>query len=299
MSTYPLGKLPAQPARPHLSLSPVLRERLAAPPASADWQSNSISWPMYANDSVGDCTCAGVGHMVNQLTFYGSGTEVMPTEKNVLGMYSAITGYTPSDPNSDKGAYCQDVLAYWRKTGLEGHRITAYASLDVSNLTEIKQAISLFGTVYVGLNFPDTAMEQFNAGEPWDVVNGAKVEGGHCVIVGAYGGGKLGLVTWGAETQMTEAFWKKYVDEAWVVLDADGLNKAAAYGAGASSFDALGEQFAALTGETNPIPAPQPTPTPQPTPPPSPTPSPTPVLDHHLVQAWKSMKAWAAANGLK
>ena len=276
MSTYPLGKLPAQPARPHLKLSAVLRERLAAPPASADWQADSIQWPMYANDSIGDCTCAGVGHMVNQLTFYGSGTEVVPTEAHVVAMYSAITGYNPKKPSSDTGAYCQDVLKYWRTTGLEGHKIVAYASLDVSNLTEIKQAISAFGTVYIGLNFPGSAMDQFDNGEVWDVVKGARVEGGHCVIVGAYGSGKLGLITWGAETAMTEAFWRKYVDEAWVVLDADGLTKAAAYFAGSASFYALGEGFAALTGEANPIPAPQPTPTPVPTPPPSPAPAPDP-----------------------
>jgi hypothetical protein len=238
--------------------------------------------------------------MVNQLTFYGSGTEAVPTEQSVLGMYSAITGYTPSDPNSDTGAYCQDVLAYWRKTGLEGHKIVAYASLDVSNLTEIKQAIAQFGTVYVGLNFPDSAMTQFNQGKPWDVVKGARIEGGHCVIVGAYGGGKLGLVTWGAETQMTEAFWKKYVDEAWVVLDTDGLTKAAAYFAGASSFYELGQEFAALTGEPNPVPTPQPQPTPTPapvpSPPPAPTPSPDPALDPRVVEAFHLMQAWAHDN---
>ena len=263
---YPLGKLPAQPARPHLKLSDTLRERLGAPPASCDWQSDSIRWPMYANDRVGDCTCAGVGHMVNQLTFYGTGTEILPAEASVLSMYSAITGYTPADPTSDTGAYCQDVLKYWRTTGLEGHQIVAYASLDVSNLTEIKQAISIFGTVYVGMSFPDSAMRQFNAGKTWDVTRGARVEGGHCVIVGAYGNGKFGLITWGAEATMTERFWKKYVDEAWVVLDADGLNTAAAYFSGAPSFHALGEQFAALTGDPNPIPQPQPTPVPTPAP---------------------------------
>jgi hypothetical protein len=228
---------------------------------------------MYANDAVGDCTCAGVGHMVNQLTFYGTGAEVVPTEANVLGMYSAITGYTPTDPNTDTGAYCQDVLGYWRTKGLEGHQIVAYAALDVSNLTEIKQAISVFGAVYVGLNFPDSAMRQFNQGKTWDVTRGAQVEGGHCVIVGAYGNGKFGLVTWGEEAEMTEAFWRKYVDEAWVVLDADGLTKAAAYFTGASSFYALGEQFASLTGEPNPIPQPQPAPTPEPSPAPEPAPA--------------------------
>ncbi|MGW2724789.1 hypothetical protein [Streptomyces sp. NPDC001492] len=261
---YPLGKLPAQPARPHLKLSATLRERLAAPPSSCDWQSDSIRWPMYANDCVGDCTCAGVAHMVNQLTFYGSGTEVTPAEDSVLRMYSAITGYDPDNPATDTGAYCQDVLKYWRTAGLEGHRIAAYAALDVANLTEVKQAIAAFGTVYVGMNFPDSAMRQFNAGHVWDVVRSARIEGGHCVIVGAYGHGRFGLVTWGQETEMTEAFWKRYVDEAWVCLDADGLTKAAAYFTGAPSFYELGEEFAALTGEPNPIPRPDPMPEPAP-----------------------------------
>jgi hypothetical protein len=262
LSTFRLGKKPAQPARPHLKLSAVLGERLTAPPASVDWQADAIQWPMYGNDTIGDCTCAGVGHLVNQLTFYGSGTEAEPTEDQVVAMYSAITGYTPDDPNSDTGAYCQDVLGYWRKTGLEGHKVVAYAALDVANLTEVKQAIALFGTVYVGLTFPDSAMAQFNNGQPWDVVKGAKPEGGHCVIVGAYGAGRLGLVTWGAETEMTEAFWKAYVDEAWVVLDVDGLSRAGVYFAGAPSWYALGEQYAALTGQKNPIPKPTPAPAP-------------------------------------
>lgn len=297
MNAFPLGKLPAQPARPHLKLSAVLREQADSPPPSADWQSDRITWPMYANDAIGDCTCAGVGHMVNQLTFYGTGTEVVPTEAHVVAMYSAITGYTPKRPTSDTGAYCQDVLGYWRKTGLEGHKIVAYASLDVSNLTEIKKAISLFGSVYVGLNFPGSAMDQFDNGQIWDVVKGARIEGGHCVIAGAYGDGKIGLVTWGAETEMTEAFWKKYVDEAWVVLDADGLTNAGAYFAGSTSLYELGGQFADLTGEKNPVPEPQPQPEPVPSPPPAPTPSPAPAVDPRLVQAAALMKQADALMG--
>lgn len=293
------GKLPAQPARPQLRLCPVLAE-LPAPPAAADWQSDTIAWPMYGNDTIGDCTCAGVGHMVNQLTFYGSGTEQSPTEQHVVAMYSAITGYNPDDPNSDTGAYCQDVLGYWRKTGLEGHKVVAYASLDVHNLTEVKQAVAQFGTVYVGLNFPDSAMTQFNEGKPWDVVKGAKIEGGHCVIVGAYGGGKFGLVTWGAEAEMTEAFWKKYVDEAWVVLDPDGLNRAGAYFAGSPTLYALGQEFATLTGQANPVPQP----TPQPTPTPTPVPAPPVVTaeDKALAAEIRARRpvedAWLKATGL-
>jgi hypothetical protein len=139
-------------------------------------------------------------------------------------------------------------------------------------------------------------MDQFNAGETWDVVKGARVEGGHCVMAGAYGGGRIGIVTWGAETEMTEAFWRKYVDEAWVVLDADGLTRAGVYFAGAPSFFDLGAQFQQLTGEANPIPQPQPTPVPSP--PPSPAPSPAPVPDPRLVQARALMDEWAHDNGV-
>lgn len=278
--TFRGGKLPAQPARPHLRLSPVLAT-LPPPPASSDWQDDAIQWPMYANDQVGDCTCAAVGHMVNQLTFYGAGAEVEPPEGDVLAMYSAVTGYVPGDPSTDQGAYCQDVLTYWRKHGLTGHKIVAFAALDVSNLTEIRQAIAMFGTVYVGMTVTDAAENAFDRGQPWDVARRARNLGGHCVPVGAYGNGRLGFVTWGAEAEMTEAYWRKYVDEAWVVLDADGLTRAGAYFTGADSFYALGQQFAALTGEANPIPQPvDPTPTPVPSPPPAPT----PATDPRLVQ---------------
>lgn len=287
----PLGKLPAQPARPQLRASRLLAT-LPMPPAVVDWQSDSITWPMYGNDQVGDCTCAGVGHMVNQLTFYGTGTEALPTEEHVLAMYSAITGYTPADPSTDTGAYCQDVLAYWRKTGLEDHTIVAYASVDVHNLTEIKQAIAHFGTVYVGMAFPDSAMDQFDAGQTWDVVKGAHIEGGHCVIVGSYdtAAKTFGLVTWGAEATMTEAFWRKYVDEAWVVLDQDGLNRAGGYFAGSPSWYDLGQQFAALTGEPNPIPAPEPQP--------SPGPQPGPVPNDADVVFASAAKTWLKDRGL-
>jgi TPR repeat protein len=274
VTRHAYGKLPAQPARPHLKLSGAMR-KLAAPPAMSDWQADTIQWPMYANDEIGDCTCAAVGHMVNQLTFYGSGTEVQPTEAHVVAMYSAITGYNPKKPATDTGAYCQDVLAYWRKTGLEGHKIVAYAALDVSNLDEIKQAIAAFGTVYIGLSVTDAAENAFDAGKLWDVKKGSKNLGGHCVPMGAYDSTKKALygVTWAAEFGMTEAYWKQNVEEAWVVLDEDGLNKAAAYFAGSASFYALGDVFAALTGETNPIPQPSPTPVPVPDPTPTPDPS--------------------------
>jgi hypothetical protein len=303
--TFHGGKLPAQPARPHLKASTLLKEyrdsipaSLAAPPASTRFADDHITWDMYGNATIGDCTCAEAGHQVNQMTFYGSGSEFKPTETQVIAFYSAITGYTPSKPSSDTGAYIQDVLAYWRKNGLAGHKIVAYAAIDVANATEVKQGLCLFGSLNVGMNFPGSAMDQFNAGQTWDVVRGAKIEGGHCVMAVGYDAEGVWIVTWGALTKVTWAFWKKYVDEAWLILDADGVQKAGTYFTGLASFYALGQAFAGLTGETNPIPAPQPQPTPTPTPDPGPTPVPAPAVDPDLLIACQAMDRWAVKNGV-
>lgn len=258
-----LGKLPAQPARPQLRLAE-LATTLPAPPTSADFYSRVPSWPMYLNDQLGDCVEAGLGHHEQQISRYGTGTELNVTDNDVLHAYETITGYTPSDPNSDQGTNVQDALTWWRKgSGLAGHAIAAYAAVDLNNATEIRQAIATFGAVGIGFNFPAYAMDQFDAGKPWDVQKAnASIEGGHYVIVVGYDGTYFYIVTWGAVQKMTPAFFRKYVDEGWVVIDDEMVGLLSSYG---TDLYAFGEEFASLTGQANPFPAdPAPGPAPDP-----------------------------------
>jgi hypothetical protein len=257
---------------------------------------------MYLNDQLGDCTCAAVGHLMQGWTQYSTGTAFTVADKDVLGLYEKAAGYNPADPSTDQGAYIQDILGYWRKNGVSGHKITAYASVKVSNMTLIKQAVDLFGAVDIGFNFPASAMDQFNQGKPWDVVRGSQLEGGHCVtVVGYKANGNLVCITWGAVQEMTPAFWTKYVDEAWVIITPDWI---AANGQAPVGIDlySLGQAFAALTGQANPIPAPapapQPSPQPQPTPVPTPTPVPVPAVDPNTLAAYRALEAWAKASGV-
>ncbi|MGW1744605.1 hypothetical protein ACWCRD_03095 [Streptomyces sp. NPDC002092] len=292
------GRLPAEPARPHLKFGAYLAPGLPAPPASADWLSPvpGSDWGMLANDQWGDCTCAAVGHKRIGDVYVNQGAVLKVTDKDALALYSAVTGFTPADPSTDQGAVCQDVLDYWRQHGFLGEKIVAFAKVDLSNPTQVKQAISLFGQIYAGFNFPGSAMDQFNAGKPWDVVRGARIEGGHCVTIGAYGENGLSCVTWGAVQKMTWRFFTKYFEEAWVLVTPDMIDPKTGKDVAGYDLYALGQDFASLTGDPNPVPAPQPTPSP--TPPPSPTPSPTPGLDPDLVRAWTSMNVWAHRNGL-
>jgi hypothetical protein len=154
------------------------------------------------------------------------------TTARVVSDYSAVTGFKPSagppDHNpTDKGTVVRDMMAFRRKTGLRDaagarHKIGAYLSLDISSPAEIYQAMYLFQTVGIGFRFPLTAFTQFDAGKPWDVVPGAKIQGGHYVCaVGKRA--NIEVVTWGALQQMTEHFFRTYADEAWAYVSLEDL----------------------------------------------------------------------------
>lgn len=294
--TFRGGRLPAEPGRPHLKFTPYAAN-LPTPPASSDWLSPvpAGDWGMLANDRYGCCTCAGVGHKRIGDVYVNQGTVLQVTDQDALALYSAVTGFRPDDPNTDQGALCQDVLGYWQKNGFLGEKIVAFAKVDLANQTEVKQAIAAFGQIYCGFNFPASAMDQFNAGQPWDIVRASRIEGGHCVTVGAYDASGLECVTWGKVQRLTWNFFKKYFDEAWVVLTPDQVDTKSGKDVAGFDFYTLGQDFAALTGRPNPIPAPQPTPTPVPSPPPVPA----PAADPRLVQAFDLMQAWAHDNGVK
>ncbi|MFF7191802.1 hypothetical protein ACFZAR_43175 [Streptomyces sp. NPDC008222] len=302
------GRRPAEPARPHLKFGAYLAPELPAPPASSDWLSPVpvASWGVLGNADWGDCTCAGVAHKRIGDVYVNQGKVLKVTDQQTLALYSAITGFDPNagppgQNDTDQGAVCQDVLDFWRKNGFLGEKIVAFAKVDLSNLTQVKQAINLFGQIYTGFNFPSSAMDQFNAGQVWDVVKGAQIEGGHCVTIGAYDATGLECVTWGAVQKLTWAFLKKYFDEAWVIVTPDMIDPKSGKDVQGFDFYTLGQDFSGLTGKPNPVPAPQPTPTPTPvpSPPPVPTPSPVPALDPRLVEVVGLMDAWAHDNGVK
>lgn len=190
------------------------------------------------NTGIGDCTFAEAGHDTMAQTLYGTGTMVTLPDSSLLKGYETVGGYVLGDPSTDNGCVIQDVLNYRRKTGLADsagnmHKISAFAQVSsvVGRNTDwnvLKQALYLFGSVDIGVNFPDSAMDQFNNGEPWSVVNGSPIDGGHCVTVQRWDqtvpNGYVKVVTWGQEQAVRTSWWTEYVEEAWVIITPDWLN---------------------------------------------------------------------------
>jgi hypothetical protein len=206
---------------------------LPAPPAEFGHELlfGPKAWGMLGNDEWGDCAWAGPAHETMLLTKEGGHTAHFTTAA-VLSDYSAGTGFDPKagppgDNPTDQGSIVRDVLSYRRKTGiLDGHgkrhKIGAFLKLDPGNLEQVYQALYIFQAVGIGIRFPDSAMDQFHKGEPWDVVPGAKIEGGHYVCcLGKRA--NIELVTWGALQGMTERFFTEYCDEAWAYVSTEQL----------------------------------------------------------------------------
>jgi len=195
-----------------------------APPAQ-DWTKGIQSWGMMLNDTLSDCTIAAVGHAV-QVFSANSSTEITVPDSEVLHYYEKWDGYKPSDPSTDQGGIELDVLNDWQKSEFNKHKLIAFADPAFANLEEIRQAITLFGGVYIGLSLPLSAQTQ----TIWDVVPGGGANakpgswGGHAVFVPAYDANCFTCITWGQLQTMTVAFWNEYVDEAHALLSHDWLS---------------------------------------------------------------------------
>ena len=236
---------------------------------------NDNAWGMCGNDTVGNCVLAGGDHETMLWTREG-GNPADFSDKTAISDYSAVTGYDPDDPNTDQGTNVRDALNYRRKTGLvdikgKRHMIGAYVGIDPSKIDEkgrpyeLLNAAYIFSAVGIGIQFPDTAMEQFNKGEPWTIVKGAKIEGGHYVCVVGFDGTYIIVVTWGKLQKMSIDFFLKYCDEAWAILSQELLNS---QGKSPEGFDlpTLQNDLTHITEAPDPTPSPTPTPTPTPKP---------------------------------
>lgn len=266
MATYKFGRLAPHPVEghPRLRLAPHLAP-VPPPPVSVDWYSNVKSFPMYGNgadpeneaagfppNGAGDCTEASNGHMIQVASTYGNVKTVVVPARAILEAYMRVSGYDPETGENDNGAVVQDVLADWRKNGIDGHRCDAFGQLDHTDVTEVKKSIWLFGNANLGIVVYESLEDDFNAGQPWARAEGAQL-GGHCVPAVGYDTRNIYVVTWGKVQPMTWTCYAKVVEEAWGIVMPEWFNTSTNYSPTGLDKQGLGEDFQSLTGEASPF----------------------------------------------
>lgn len=184
-------------------------------------------WLMLGNDQFGDCAFAGPAHQTmawNKVV----GTDVPMNDECVLQCYGECTGFDPSTGNGDNGTDMHDLADYWVNNGILDangvrHKIEGYVFLEPGNIMQRDQAMYLFESLGIGFRVPQSAIDQFHAGEIWDVVpDDGGIVGGH-YVPGVGEGVNTKVVTWATLQEMSDAFYMKYTDQILVPITKENL----------------------------------------------------------------------------
>lgn len=201
-------------------------------PVDTDDRSLPANWTS-AQDGAGDCTIAGPAHETMEADHNAGRPVAKFSAKACLEDYITLTkqangtAYNPVTGSGDTGLEVRSVLSYRQKTGLQDdtgarHKIGVFVAVEPTNFQDLWEALWLFEAVGIGIEFPESAMDQFNQGKPWSVVAGAQIDGGHYIpIVGHPAASVWTVVTWGKRQLVTPAFITKYCEEAWAYISAE------------------------------------------------------------------------------
>jgi hypothetical protein len=223
VSRFKLGRLDAR--RPHglADLETYSLGRLPKPPPEVEPPSVT-DWGMFGNDVYGDCTIAGVVHLIMAWNAKEKGNSPIPTLEATEAQYLDLTG------GEDTGLNEADVLSRWHSKGLFGNKAAAFAPIKPSQIVHLQQGIALFDGLYFGIACPESAQEDF-PNKPWTYDPSSPIEGGHCIIGVGFDSQFVYCVSWGQLVKVTYPFLAHYLDEAWAIISQEAVeNKGDALG---------------------------------------------------------------------
>ena len=250
MAMFKFGRIRPKARPPMLRLGNyLLRTATPPPPAMEDWSQKALPGleMILANDTLGDCTSAGAGHIMD--VFYGNtGLARTASETDAIAFYSKSTGYVPGDPSTDQGGDEVTVLNVWRDKGYfaDGSgKIAGYVSVNPTDPVEVKTGLFLFGNLYFGVELPDAWVNPMpqQGGFVWGVAGPPNPNQGHCFVGTGYSAQSVHINSWGMFGNMPFDSVAKYASAAaggalYAVLGPDWIS--AATGKSPSGF-ALGE----------------------------------------------------------
>lgn len=184
------------------------------------------AWGMLGNDEWGDCFWAGRAHGTMVWTGYSTGTPAPMSTAATLGDYAAATGFVerygpPGANNTDQGTDPRAGLNYCTKVGVHdahghAHKLGAYVFGEPGNWEHLLEMMLIFDVVGLGLRVPSNAQQQFEAGQPWQLVPGyglLPIEGGHWVEgIDRVGHSMIEVVTWGRRQRVARSWLAEYCD---------------------------------------------------------------------------------------
>jgi len=224
-----LGKLPAKIDDRTIKLKSILRELPALPDRYDIDISRPVAIPyrMFLNDVLGNCVVVTKVNWLLRAEAFEQKKLLKISDEEVRKQYFKETG------GPDTGLYMLDSLKDWRKNGIplgqrklaclkragEIYNIHAFAALNPGDPEDIRASVCLLNGAPVGLWLPQSAMDQFATGNPWEYVGNNSNVGGHAIMCNGYNEIGPQYLTWGKRVQATWKFHDKFCDEAYACVD--------------------------------------------------------------------------------
>jgi hypothetical protein len=236
------------PRVPHYSAL-MAGKRLPSLPSTVDYTDGMpADLGVMLNNSLGCCTCSAVGHAQQIWTFNAAGAMVTPPDSAIEALYES-QGYVPGNASTDQGANEQSVLTHWLNNQVAGNELAAFIEVDPRNLDDVRATVYECGVNYLGFNVPSYLESDLMAsGSVWDVNPSAdnSIVGGHAVLGAGYdASGNIKIESWGGIYIMTPAFWMRFVDESYALVDDEWIKQTGMTPAG-MTITQLADQMAAL-----------------------------------------------------
>lgn len=195
-------------------------------PIRRAWSTKVASWGMHHNDRIGCCGPASIANLIECLSAWAGRPIVVPDDE-VIRVYSAVDGYVPGNPLTDRGVVMLDLLKWLVKPGnqMAGCAFDAFVAVDMGNHQHLHGAVDLLGGTLGGLDLPKSAQYQKLWNAPWygEVGPGRPGSwGGHAVYQPDYDEVEKGLAyaTWNVLQPASEAWQDAYQFECYALLPA-------------------------------------------------------------------------------
>jgi hypothetical protein len=241
--------------KPTAMLADYIHEDAEAPPAAVTRPHPGFQWGMLANDTLGDCVIAMMLHTIEDFFLDAGYPPPAFSPADAIAMYSAITGYVPGDESTDQGTNEESAMEYWKTKGLvckensSTHTIVGSLGIDPKDHELMRRGIAEFVDVQLGVALPLSAQGQQEWAEPtggFGEGNEPGSWGGHGIPTREYDATDFKVVTWGEELLMTVEFSDGCVEQAFVVVTKEMLNKSGV-GPSGVNWTKLTEDFAELS----------------------------------------------------
>jgi hypothetical protein len=221
-----------------LPLSELLTGDVPVHPLIADHLTSIQSFQLYQNDKYAVCGPAAIGNQRILISTHLGATTV-PSTTDVFDLYHRSSApqftmrkerkwlWSRTKVENDNGVILQEMCDELLRGGIAGVKAVAFAKVDVTNLEEVAAAVSIFGSVLLGLRMTVAQHRQISK-RVFDYWPDYAPVMGHAVLGGGYDKTDLekakgDIITWGKSMKMTRPFMERHIQECWVIIWPENL----------------------------------------------------------------------------